>query len=106
MRNGNGRIDPMVIDTTESAMRGTGGITFPDERLSVTLTGAPKHDAILRVPGSAMVTGTLSDPHLEVPKEVRSAGNIFKAIGRAVRGRSGPLASDADCSGMAAKALR
>jgi AsmA family protein len=41
-----------------------------------------------------------------VPKEVKSVGNVFKAIGRAITGKQGPTATDADCAGLAAQVLR
>jgi hypothetical protein len=36
---------------------------------------------------------------------VKSVGNIFKAIGRAISGDNGPRATDADCGALAARAL-
>ncbi len=106
VKNGRGAASPLVVDTTSSQLRGTGTVSFPAERIDFRLTGAPKGKSLLRLPGSAFMTGTLSDPVLTVPPEVKSAGNIFKAIGRAITGRQGPTASDADCGGLATRALR
>ncbi|NIJ30299.1 hypothetical protein FHT00_002262 [Sphingomonas insulae] len=106
VRNGRGSASPLVVDTSASQLHGTGTVSFPAERIDFRLTGAPKGKSLLRLPGSAYMTGTLSDPVLTVPPEVKSAGNIFKAIGRAITGRQGPTASDADCGGLAARALR
>ena len=106
MKNGRGAASPLVVDTTSSQLRGTGTVSFPAERIDFRLTGAPKGKSLLRLPGSAFMTGTLSDPVLTVPPEVKSAGNIFKAIGRAITGRQGPTASDADCGRLATRALR
>jgi uncharacterized protein involved in outer membrane biogenesis len=106
VKGGRGAAAPLVVDTSASQMRGSGTIAFPAERIDLRLTGAPKGHSILRLPGSAVMTGTLSDPVLTVPPAVKSAGNIFKAIGRAITGRQGPTASDADCGGLAARALR
>ncbi len=103
---GRGSAAPLVVDTSASQLRGTGTVSFPAERIDFRLTGAPKGQSLLRLPGSAFMTGTLSDPVLTVPAEVKSAGNIFKAIGRAITGRQGPSASDADCAGLTARALR
>ena len=99
-------VGPFVVDTTQSRLDGTGTISFPSEALAIRLTGAPKERAVLRLPGSATMTGTISEPNIVVPKEVKSIGNIFKAIGRAITGRQGPTAQDADCSGLAARVLR
>jgi uncharacterized protein involved in outer membrane biogenesis len=106
VRGGRGTAAPLVVDTSASQLRGTGIVRFPDERIDLRLTGAPKGNSLLRLPGSAFVTGSLSDPHLTVPAEVKSVGNIFKAIGRAITGRQGPSAMDADCGGLVARALR
>ncbi|MES3091320.1 AsmA family protein [Sphingomonas aerolata] len=103
---GRGRIDPMIVDTTASLLRGQGSVVFPGETLNIRLTGTPKQHALLRVPGSAYMTGTIERPAVTIPPEVKSVGNIFKAIGRAITGKQGPTASDADCSGLAARVLR
>ncbi len=103
---GHGRIDPMIVDTTASLLRGQGSVVFPGETLNIRLSGTPKQHALLRVPGSAYMTGTIERPTVTIPPEVKSVGNIFKAIGRAITGKQGPAASDADCSGLAARVLR
>lgn len=103
---GHGRIDPMIVDTTASLLRGQGSVVFPGETLNIRLTGTPKQHALLRVPGSAYMTGTIERPAVTIPPEVKSVGNIFKAIGRAITGKQGPTARDADCSGLAARVLR
>lgn len=104
--DGTARTGTMVIDTSRSRMDGTGTLRFPDEALDFRFTGAPKQSSLLRVPGSAYGRGTIREPHLVVPQEVRSAGNILRAIGRAVTGNQGPTASDANCGALARAALR
>ena len=106
MRNGIGRSDPAVIDTALSRLDGSGTVYFPDERLSFSLHGAPKRRAMLRIPGSASLTGTLQQPSLTVPPSVKSVGNILRAIGNRITGHSGPVAMDANCTELAARALR
>jgi hypothetical protein len=106
MRDGTGRANPLIVDTEVSQLTGTGTVSFPDERLAFVLRGAPKRDILLRIPGSAIVGGRVQAPILTVPPEVRSAGNILKAIGNRITGHSGPVANDADCAGLAARALR
>jgi len=103
---GRGRISPLIVDTTQSQLQGQGSITFPDEALAIELTGAPKRGSILRLPGSATMTGTIREPHVTVPPEVKSFGNVLKAIGRAITGRQGPTATNADCDALAVAALR
>ena len=106
MRGGTGRGDPVIVDTAVSQLTGSGSVSFPDERLNFSLRGAPKREVLLRIPGSVTVAGTLQQPSLIVPPEVKSVGNIFKAIGNKIAGKSGPTASDANCGALAAKALR
>jgi hypothetical protein len=105
VRRGAGRADPFVIDTTRSRSDGTGTITFPSEALSLDMTGRPKERIVLRLPGSLHIGGTIKKPEPVIPPEVKSVGNIFKAIGRAIRGDQGPLATDADCAGLARHVL-
>lgn len=106
VRGGTGKVGPFIVDTSESRLEGAGTISFPSERLAIRLTGAAKRGSVLRLPGSAELTGTIREPDIVVPKEVKSVGNIFKAIGRAITGDQGPRATDADCAGLAAKVLR
>ena len=105
MRNGSGAIDPLVIDTSESQSHGEGSVSFPTERLAIRLTGAPKKDSVLRLPGSVIVSGTIIQPDIVVPPEVKSVGNIFRAIGRAISGNQAPTAGNADCAALSTRAL-
>lgn len=100
MKGGVGAISSMVVDTSISQSRGQGSIRFPDEALSATLTGSPKAKVSLRLPGSVLIRGTIREPQVMMPKNVRSPGNVLKAIGRAITGDDGPRATDADCSAL------
>lgn len=107
VRHGRGTLDPaMVVDTSQSQLHGQGTIDFPSEAMAIRLTGAPKHGAILRLPGSASIGGTIREPQVVVPPEVKSVGNILKAVGRAITGDQPPVAEEADCGALAAAALR
>lgn len=106
VRRGRGTVSDFVIDTSQSQMNGTGSVSFPDERIAATLTGAPKRSAILRVPGSVQLRGTLLEPDLAVPEGVRSGRNILRAIGNAITGDNTPRATDANCRALEARALR
>ncbi|MDB5675647.1 MAG: hypothetical protein JWM65_2629 [Sphingomonas bacterium] len=105
MRHGVGRANPFIIDTTRSQSAGTGTIAFPSEALAFEMTGRPKDRIVLRLPGSLYIGGTIKQPDVVIPPQVKSVGNIFKAIGRAIRGDQGPLATDADCAGLARRVL-
>ncbi|WP_395397461.1 AsmA family protein [Novosphingobium sp. BL-8A] len=100
MHGGRGTADPLLIDTSVSQSRGTGTVTFPEERLALTLNGMPKTDAALRLPGPVSVSGSIRDPAIVVPRQSKSVGAIVKMIGRAISGKSGPIAPDADCAGL------
>lgn len=106
MKRGTGRADPLIVDTSRSRLEGTGTVTFPEERLALRLTGVAKQGATLQLAGAATVTGTLQKPDLVIPREVRSVGNIFKSIGRAITGDSGPKAQNAPCGALARQVLR
>ena len=103
--DGLGHAAPMIVDTSASQLRGTGTVRFPAERLDMRLTGAPKSDGLLRLPGAAFLTGTLSAPEIVVPAQVKSVGNVLKALGRAITGKQEPRAGDADCAALSARVL-
>ncbi|MES2056186.1 MAG: AsmA family protein [Pseudomonadota bacterium] len=105
MRDGTGRVDPLVLDTTLSQSNGQGSISFPAETLAITLTGAPKLKSVLRLPGSVTIAGTIREPDVTIPPRVKSVGNVLKAIGRSIAGTQGPRATDADCGTLSAQAL-
>jgi len=106
VRGGTARTGTLVIDTAVSRLDGAGALSFPGEALDFRLSGAPKGGGTLRVPGQVFARGLLRAPRLVVPDEVRSAGNILRALGRAVTGHQGPVARDADCGALATRALR
>lgn len=100
MSRGVGRLSSLIVDTSASQSRGTGSIRFPEEAIAVSLTGAPKGNASLRLPGSASVRGSIRQPEVVIPKSVKSVGNVLKAIGHSLSGKEGPRASDADCQAI------
>ena len=103
--DGLGHAAPMIVDTSASQLRGTGTLRFPAERLDMRLTGAPKSDGLLRLSGAAFLTRTLSAPEIVVPAQVKSVGNVLKALGRAITGKQEPRAGDADCAALSARVL-
>lgn len=105
MRQGLGTIAPLIVDTSHSRTSGRGTIRFPDEALAIQLSGAPKGSSVLRVPGSAMAAGSIREPRVLIPREVKSVGNVLKGIGRAITGRNGPKAADADCAALSRQAI-
>lgn len=105
LRQGVGAAGPVIVDTSEGQTRGVGTITFPGEEIALTLTGAPKRNSVLRVPGSAVARGTIREPAMVIPKDVKSLGNVLKAVGRAISGNQGPEAADADCAGLSRQTI-
>ncbi|RXZ29857.1 AsmA family protein [Sphingomonas desiccabilis] len=103
---GEGRVNSLIVDTSASQLVGSGSIQFPREQIAIRLTGAPKQKSLLRLPGEAHLTGSLSAPRLAIPYETKSVGNILKAVGRTITGRQGALATDADCAALSTQALR
>lgn len=106
VRGGTGRVQRFTIDTTRSQSNGTGTMTFPGETLAITMTGAPKDAALIRLPGRIDIGGTIKDPQVAAAPGTRSFGNILRGIGRSIFGGNGPRATDADCGALAAAALR
>ncbi|MEJ5979662.1 AsmA-like C-terminal region-containing protein, partial [Novosphingobium sp. PS1R-30] len=106
MRRGVGTASTAIVDTSESQTRATGSVTFPEERIALNLTGAPKRNSVLRLPGSVSVLGTIREPSISVPRDVKSLGNVLKAVGRALTGKQSPEARDADCRALTAQVLR
>jgi uncharacterized protein involved in outer membrane biogenesis len=106
VHRGTGTVDSFVIDTTRSQTTGQGRIRFPSETIDMVLSGAPKAKTILRFPGSLIVGGSVKAPDVHLPEGAKSAGNFFRALGRSIAGTQGPRATDADCAGLAARALR
>ena len=106
LRGGTGRLERFVIDTTRSQSNGTGTITFPGETMAITMTGAPKDAALIRLPGRIDISGTIKEPNVAAAPGTRSFGNILRGIGRSIFGGNGPRAGDANCNALASAALR
>ncbi|KQM96747.1 AsmA family protein [Sphingomonas sp. Leaf25] len=104
--NGIGRVDPLVIDTSRAQTRGQGRVNLADETLSLSLTGAPKQATLLRLDRPVMVTGRLQSPQVAIPPGTKSVGGVLRMLGKAIGGRQDPLASDANCGALIARAMR
>lgn len=97
---------PVIIDTSRAQTRAEGRINLADERLALTVSGAPKGKAVLRLSGSLPINGTIKAPDIKVPERVKSAKGIFGMVKAAITGEQGPRATDADCDALASRALR
>ncbi|NJC34085.1 hypothetical protein GGR88_001559 [Sphingomonas jejuensis] len=106
VQRGTARPDPVVIDTSRAVTRANGTINLANERLSLSLSGAPKQRSLLRLSGDVRVGGTISQPDIQVPPEARSVGGVLKMLGDAIAGRQEPRAGDSDCAALIRRALR
>lgn len=98
--------NPVVIDTSRAGTRAEGTIRLADERLDLMLKGAPKTASLLRLTEPIAIGGTIEAPDIRVPEKAKSVGGVLKMLGKAIGGRQGELAGDADCDALAAAALR
>lgn len=106
VRNGLGTADRLVLDTAVSRSDGSGTIDLGTERLALNLPGRPKLQHAVKLDVPVRLVGTLSDPDLEPKTVPHTIGTFFKLIGRAIGGSHVEPAADADCTGLAAQALR
>ncbi|MBX3593596.1 AsmA-like C-terminal region-containing protein [Sphingomonas sp.] len=106
VRDGSARMSPLLIDTSRSQSHVAGTIDLANERLDLTMTGAPKKDSILRLTEPVPVRGTIKSPDPKVPGGKTNVGGILKMVGDAIAGDRPPLATDADCGALAARAMR
>lgn len=80
---------PLVIDTGASVGRGSGRIVLDGERIDVTLAGASKSRALLRIADPIRVGGTLSSPSVSVAglgarTSPPTTGGVFRVLGRSL----------------------
>lgn len=105
-RSGLATANPILIDTTRARTDMTGRVSLADESLALSMHGTPKQDADLRLQGHVLIKGTLKAPVVELPDHGSIVGTVLKSIGRAIGGSEQPIAGDADCAALAAKAMR
>ncbi len=107
VKAGAGRMNPFLIDTSRSQSRFSGTVDLSDERLALSMTGSPKKESLLRLTKPVPVSGTIKAPVMRLPDGAKpNVGGVLKLLGDAIAGDRPPLATDADCNALAAKALR
>jgi len=107
VKNGTGRMAPFLIDTSRSQSRFNGSVNLSNEALSLAMTGSPKKESLLRLTKPVPVTGTIKSPVMRLPDGAKpNVGGVLKLLGDAIAGDRPPLAQDANCSALAATALR
>ena len=106
VKDGIGTADSLVLDTAVSRSDGSGTIDLGTERLALNLPGRPKLEHAVKLDIPVRLEGTLSEPDIEPKSVPHTMGLVFKLIGKAIAGDHAAPARDADCSGLAAQALR
>ncbi|WP_182466645.1 AsmA-like C-terminal region-containing protein [Sphingomonas gilva] len=106
VRNGTGRLSPLIVDTSRSQARVTGTIDLKTERLDWMLTGAPKKSSLLRYDKPLPIGGTIKNPEAFPPKGTKTVGSVLKMLGKAIIGDQAPLATNANCTALSERALR
>lgn len=97
---------PLAIDTGSSVGRGTGRIVLDGERIDLTLAGASKSRALLRIADPIRIGGTLSEPSVSVAglgtRDKPSTGGLFKVLGRSLGQALGLTRTDPSADAVAA----
>ncbi len=73
--DGVGTFDPLLVDTADTQIRGTGTVRLADGALDLRIVGRPKH-ATLRLRSPVQINGTLAhpQPHLQTAPAMAQAG--------------------------------
>lgn len=108
LRGHNGRFaaDPLLLDTAIARADGKGTLDWRTETLAFAVDGGSKVPAAFRLTGPLSLRGTVKQPKFIPSTKAVSPGGLLKMVGRAVGGVKEPVAPDADCAGLAARALR
>lgn len=105
VRAGQARPETLLIDTSVARADAIGRIDITHERVDFAITGAPKQRSALRLSGPIRVTGALFSPAVSAPEATTTRG-FLRSLRNALSAKDEPLATDADCAGLAARALR
>lgn len=106
MRRGTGRLSPLIVDTSRSQADVSGTIDMKTEKLAWMLNGAPKKRSLLRFDKPLPIGGTIREPEAFPPKGTKTVGSVLGMLGKAITGKQAPLATDANCTALSARALR
>jgi uncharacterized protein involved in outer membrane biogenesis len=105
VQGGTARPAPLLIDTSRAQSRFVGSIALADEHMALTMRGIPKAKTALRLDGEIGVGGTIKSPDISLPGKGGAAGALLRSVGRLFGGDDGPVAGDADCDRLGARAL-
>jgi hypothetical protein len=74
-------MQPLVVDTREAVINGSGTIDFKDEKLDLALRTRPKHFSIGSLPAPIDVTGTFKKPSIRPGSELAVRGGVAAGLG-------------------------
>lgn len=106
IKGGMARPAPVLIDSSRAQTQVRGTIDLRNERLMLTLKGAPKKSSLLRLPGQVILGGTVKAPDIDVPPRTKTVGGVINMLASAIAGRQEPLARDADCNALERQVMR
>ena len=106
VKNGLATADTLVLDTAVSRSDGSGTLDLRTEQLALNLPGRPKLEHAVQLDIPVRLVGTLSRPSIEPKSVPQTIGTFFKLVGNAIAGKHSDPAPDADCTTLAAHALR
>jgi len=72
---------PLILDTGEAIVRGSGTIDLRDEHLDLQVRTAPKHISIGSLPAPIDISGTFKHPAIRPGPELAVRGGIAAALG-------------------------
>lgn len=72
---------PLILDTGEAIVRGSGTIDLRDEHLDLQMRTNPKHLSIGSLPAPINITGTFKNPSIRPGAELAARGGIAAALG-------------------------
>lgn len=97
---------PLLVDNAVARISGAGTIALATEDVRLALTGYPKLARAVRMDAPVEVRGTLDRLVVTPPHLGRTIGNALKLVGSALAGPKVAPVGDADCTALAARALR
>lgn len=74
-------LDPLIIDTGEAIIHGSGTIDLKDEHLDLQVRTEPKHFSIGSLPAPIDISGTFKHPSIRPGAELAVRGGLAAALG-------------------------
>jgi AsmA family protein len=81
LQHGVASFQPLILDTGEAIVRGSGTIDLRGEQLDLQLRTSPKHLSIGSLPAPINISGTFKHPAIRPGAELAARGGIAAALG-------------------------